>query len=73
MHERVKAHPEIISKRKELVEHVFGTMMFWMKQRVFLTRGLEKVRGEFALTALAYNFKRVLNLVGMERLMEKVA
>jgi len=73
MHERVQANPGIIAKRKELVEHVFGTTMFWMKQRALLTRGLEKVRGEFALTALAYNIKRVLKLVGIGELLEKVA
>jgi hypothetical protein len=34
-----------------------------MYQGAFLMRGLEKVRAEFSLTALAYNIKRVLNLV----------
>jgi transposase len=34
-----------------------------MNQGAFLTRGLEKVRGEFSLTALAYNLRRVLNIV----------
>jgi len=73
MHERVRANPGIVIRRKALVEHVFGTMMFWMKQRALLTRGLEKVRGEFALTALAYNIKRVLNLAGIDQLLASVA
>jgi len=73
MHERVRANPGIVVRRKALVEHVFGTMMFWMKQRTLLTRGLEKVRGEFALTALAYNIKRVLNLAGIDQLLASVA
>ena len=34
---------------------------------------LEKVRAEFSLTALAYNLRRVLNIVGMEELMAAVA
>jgi transposase len=34
-----------------------------MNQGAFLMRGLEKVRGEFSLTALAYNLRRVLNIV----------
>ena len=34
-----------------------------MNQGAFLMRGLEKVRAEFSLTALAYNLRRVLNIV----------
>jgi hypothetical protein len=29
-----------------------------MNQGAFLTKGLEKVRAEFSLTALAYNLRR---------------
>ena len=32
-------------------------------------RGLEKVRSEFSLTALVYNLRRALNILGMEKLM----
>jgi transposase len=39
-----------------------------MNQGAFLMRGLEKVRGEFSLTALAYNLRRVLNIVGLPKL-----
>ena len=35
-------------------------------------RGLEKVRAEFSLTALAYDIKRVLNLVAFDELMVAV-
>ena len=37
-----------------------------------MMRGLDKVRGEFQLSALAYNMKRVMNIVGMVRLLEEV-
>jgi hypothetical protein len=40
----------------------------WMNQGAFLMRGLEKVRGEFSLTALAYNLRRVLNIVELSKL-----
>jgi hypothetical protein len=36
-------------------------------------RGLEKVRGEFSLTALAYNLRWVLNIVEFTELMAAVA
>lgn len=44
-----------------------------MHQGYFLLKGLEKVRGEFSLTVLAYNLKRVLHLVGVPRLLEALA
>ena len=43
-----------------------------MDQGAFLTKRLEKVRGEFSLTALAYNLRRALNIVGIDGLMEAV-
>ena len=72
MHARVAAHHEIIAQRKAIVEHPFGSIKFWQEQRAFMMRGLEKVRGEFHLSALAYNMKRAINIVGMERLLEAV-
>jgi transposase len=72
MHARVAAHPEMIAQRKAIVEHPFGSIKFWQEQRAFMMRGLEKVRGEFHLSALAYNMKRAINIVGMERLLEAV-
>ena len=47
-------------------------MKQWMYQGAFLMRRLEKVRAEFSLTALAYNIRRVLNLVPFDALMSVV-
>ncbi len=44
-----------------------------MDQGYFLLKGLTKVRGEFSLTVLAYNLKRVLNLVGVPPLLAALA
>ena len=65
MQARIAQRPEILDKRRETVEHPFGTIKQWMNQGAFLMRGLEKVRAEFSLTALAYNLRRVLNIVGL--------
>jgi hypothetical protein len=62
---RVKARPEIVAERKTIVEHVFGTLRNWGHD-TFLTRGLPAVRAEFSLSALAYNLRRLLTLVGIE-------
>jgi len=39
----------------------------------FLTRRIENVRGEFSLTALAYNIRRALTLVGVDGLMRAIS
>lgn len=70
---RLAEHPEVLDRRRETVEHPFGTIKQWMNQGAFLMRGLENVRAEFSLTALAYNLRRVLNLVGFAELMAAVA
>ena len=70
---RLAKRPDVVDRRRETVEHPFGTIKQWMNQGAFLMRGLEKVRAEFSLTALAYNLRRVLNLVGFADLMAAVA
>jgi transposase len=73
MEERIAERPDILDRRREIVEHPFGTIKQWMNQGAFLMRGLEKVRAEFSLTALAYNLRRALNILGVEKLMAAVA
>jgi IS5 family transposase len=72
MQARLAQRPQVLAQRREAVEHPFGTIKQWMNQGAFLMRGLEKVRGEFSLTALAYNLRRVLNLVTFAELMMAV-
>jgi transposase len=72
MQERLAKRPEVLNQRRETVEHPFGSIKQWMNQGAFLMRGLEKVRGEFSLTALAYNLRRVLNLIAFGKLMAAV-
>jgi transposase len=69
---RVAARPELVSRRKEIVEHVFGTLRQWTHDS-FLMRGLEKVRAEFCLSSLVYNLRRVLNLMPLDELLKKLA
>jgi transposase len=61
--QRTRAHPEVVAQRKTIVEHVFGTLRNW-GHAVFLTRGLHSVRAEFTLSALSYNLRRALQVVG---------
>ena len=65
---RVAAHPEIIRRRKALVEHPFGTIKFWWHQGALLTRGRRLVQAELSLSALAYNLRRALAVLGLKGL-----
>ncbi len=69
---RVRDNPQVMKQRKQIVEHPFGTIKRSMNQGYFLLRGLSKVQTEMRLTVLAYNLKRVLNILGVERLLEVV-
>jgi Transposase DDE domain. len=55
-------------KRKQLAEHPFGTVKRAMGFAYFLTRGNANVKTESLLHFLAYNMKRVMNMVGTTRL-----
>jgi transposase len=66
---RLKARPEILDRRREMVEHPFGSIKQWMNQGAFLMKGLDNVRAEFSLTALVYNLRRALNILGVEAMM----
>jgi len=68
MVQRVIKNPDIVKKRKELVEHPFGTIKHWMDQGYFLMRGIENVTGEMSLSALCYNIKRGLNILDVKEL-----
>ena len=52
-----------------MCEHPFGTIKRFFGYTCFLMKGLVKVRAEWSLMTLAYNLKRVLNLVSFDQLM----
>ena len=73
MQARLAKRTDVLDCRRETVEHPFGSIKQWMNQGAFPMRGLRKVRAEFSLTALAYNLRRVLNIVEFAELMAAVA
>jgi transposase len=54
--------------RKQTPEPVFGIIKSVMRFRQFLLRGLDKVRGEWSLVTMAWNFKRMFVLSAGPRL-----
>ena len=68
----IKPDKEKLRQRKSIVEHPFGTIKRGMDTTHCLLKGIDNVRGEFALTFLAYNLKRVINILGAPRLLEAI-
>jgi transposase len=61
---RLDADPTAMRRRRQTVEHPFGTLKARMGATHFLTRTMPKVATEMALAVLAYNFTRVMNILG---------
>ncbi len=70
--ERLDRNPDAMRTRREVVEHPFGTLKMRMGATHFLCKTLPKVATEMALCVLGYNLTRVINIVGVERMMEAV-
>lgn len=67
--ERLDKNPNAMRTRRETVEHPFGTIKMRMGATHFLMKTLPKVATEMALCVLTYNMTRVLNIVGVEKLL----
>jgi len=70
---RLDKNPDAMRTRRETVEHPFGTMKMRMGATHFLCKTLPKVATEMALCVLTYNLTRILNIVGIEKIMEAIA
>jgi len=69
---RLDEHPERMRTRRNTVEHPFGTIKAWMGATHFQMRTLKKVGTEMALHVLAYNLKRVMNILGIRPLIAAI-
>ena len=72
MQERVT--PEAMRLRRSTVEHPFATI----KYRIFghprlLMRGLSGARTEIGIATMAYNLKRIINVLGTAKLIKALA
>jgi hypothetical protein len=73
MQRRLDRKPEAMTLRRSTVEHVFGTLKHWMGTTHFLTRRLEHVSTEMSLHVLAYNLKRVMQVLGIAKTMKAMS
>lgn len=70
MQERLNTKTDAMTVRRRTVEHVFGTLKHWMGSTHFLTKTLAHVGTEMSLHVLAYNFKRVMCILGAQNMMQ---
>ena len=68
MQRRLDRMPQAGRLRRQTVEHAFGTLKAWMGATHFLTKTLPRVRTEMSLHVLAYNLKRVMQILGVQPL-----
>jgi len=67
---RVTQEPDRMTARRNTVEHPFGTIKLWMGHTHFQMRTLERVSAEMSLHVLAYNLKRMMNIMSTGALIE---
>ena len=71
MEHRMQAQPEMMIRRRSIVEHPFGNLKQWiLGNGRFLLRQLQGARTEMALAVSTYNLKRAINVLGARRLIE---
>lgn len=65
MQQRVKAYPEMMVRRRSIVENPFGSFKQWLfGNERFLLCQLDGSQGEMSLAVQAYNLKRAINMLG---------
>jgi hypothetical protein len=69
---RLERTPEASKLRRQTAEHPFATLKAWMGSTHFLTRRLPRVSTEMSLHVLAYNLKRVMQILGVQPLMRAI-
>ena len=72
MQARLEQTPDAMRIRRSTVEHPYATIKAWMGSTHFLTKGLERVKIEMSLHVLAYNFSRLLTLLGMQSMLAAI-
>jgi hypothetical protein len=68
MQERLDRTPEASKIRRSTVEHTFGTLKAWIGATHFTMKTLPRVKTEMSLHVLAYNMKRMMQILGVKSL-----
>ena len=68
----IRSDPDLMQKRKEVVEHPFGTIKWYDVAKDFLCRGKKMVSAEIALSFLSYNLRRAIKILGVGVLIARI-
>jgi len=65
----IEANPEVYKKRQSIVEHPYGTIKRqWGFYYIVSKRGIKRASGDVGLMFIAYNLKRLINIIGKDGL-----
>lgn len=70
---RTQDNKDLYRMRQTIVEHPFGVIKRQWGFGYFLTRGLDSVKAETSLMFLAYNIRRVINILGIEAMKTRLS
>lgn len=66
---RIVGSEKLYKKRQAIVEHPFGTIKRqWGFNYIITKRGMQKASSDFGFTMVAYNLKRLVNIIGSNEL-----
>jgi len=68
--QRLDRKLDAMTLRRSTIEHVFGTLKYWMGSTHFLMKTMKHVDTEMSLHVLAYNLKRVISVLGISKTMK---
>jgi hypothetical protein len=62
----------LLKQRKSIIEHIFGVIKCWMGKIPLLLRGKNKVQSEINLYTTAYNLKRLIKILGFDKVFQMI-
>src|SRR5450432_788921 len=68
----IKQNPQYYKRRQAICEHPFGSIKRHWGYTHTLLKGLQKVNGEMNLIMFCYNFMRTKNILGFEKMLQKI-
>ncbi len=73
MQKRIDENPDRLAIRSMTVEHPFGSIKSWMGATHFKLKTIKHVATEMALHVLAYNFRRLIKIIGIPAMIKAMA
>ncbi len=70
---RVEDNLKLYKKRQAIVEHPYGTLKRqWGFDHILTKKGKQRAKADVGLMMIAYNLKRILNIIGIQKLLQEL-